>query len=231
MRAWARLRRGLMTAVPAAGLLLIPAALVPQHQQIWTRALLLTGVLAVIMLGANIALATLRPASFEVRQARKTRGQPWIDAAGLVAYLVYLIAWVVFVPLDAGWLQLLPPPPTWLSAVGGLAAILGCCVAFLAVWQNRFASPNIEDQSDRGQQVVDSGLYGLVRHPLYAGNLLLFAGVALWMGSLAAFIGVSVHLAATLARIGIEERFLRVNLPAYAAYASRVRARLVPFLI
>ena len=63
------------------------------------------------------------------------------------------------------------------------------------------------------------------------GNLLLFAGAALWLGSTAALIGVSVHLAATLARIRIEEAFLRENLPDYAAYAARVRARLIPFVV
>ena len=227
----AGLQRGLTTAVSMAALLLIPAALAPQHEQIWARALLLTAVFAVIAIGGDMALAAFRPASFEVRRGRKTRGQPWIDVIGLLAYLAYLLAWLVFVPLDAGGLHLLPAPPDWLSILGGVAVIVGGCVSKLAVWQNRFASPNIEDQSDRGQQVVDTGLYGLIRHPLYAGNLLLFAGIALWMGSTAALIGVSVHLAATLARIGVEERFLKVHLPAYGAYASRVRARLVPFLI
>lgn len=231
MGVWAGLRAGLMIVVPAAALLLVPAALVPQHEQIWTRALALVGVYAVISLSANVALATLRPASFAVRRARKTRGQPRIDTVGLVAYLAFIAGWLVFIPLDAGGLQLLPPPPAWLSLLGGVAVIAGSSISYLAVWQNRFASPNIEDQSDRGQQVVDTGLYGLVRHPLYAGNLIFFAGVALWMGSLAALIAVAVHLAATLARIVVEERFLRANLADYAAYAGRVRARLIPFVI
>ena len=56
-------------------------------------------------------------------------------------------------------------------------------------------------------------------------------GAALWLGSLAATLATGVHLAATLARIAIEEDFLRKQLPEYGAYARRVRARLIPFVL
>ncbi len=230
MRILEGLKASAMMVLPTAALLLGPAALASGGDWIWPRALWFLGGLAVMSAGSNVALAVLRPANFETRKARPTQKQPLIDVIGLIAYIGYILAWVVFLSLDARVLHLLPAPPAWLSAVGGVAAILGSSVTFLAVWQNAFASPNIEDQADRGQQVVDTGIYGLIRHPLYAGNLLLFAGTALWLGSTAALIGVSVHLVATLARIRIEEAFLRENLPDYAAYVVRVRARLIPFV-
>lgn len=230
MRVLEGLKASVMMMLPTALLLLVPAALASGGDWVWPRALWFLAVLAVMSVVGNVALATLRPANFETRKARPTQKQPLIDVIGLIGYLGYVVGWVLFLSLDARVWHLLPAPPAWLSAAGGLLAIIGSLVSSLAVWHNAFASPNIEDQADRGQHVVDTGIYGLIRHPLYAGNLLLFAGAALWLGSTAALIGVSVHLVATLARIRIEEAFLRENLPDYAAYASRVRARLIPFV-
>ena len=79
--------------------------------------------------------------------------------------------------------------------------------------------------------MVDTGVYRLIRHPIYAGNLLICGGMALWLGSYAALAGVSVLLVATVGRIVIEEAHLRANLPGYGDYAKRVRGRLIPFLI
>jgi protein-S-isoprenylcysteine O-methyltransferase Ste14 len=104
-------------------------------------------------------------------------------------------------------------------------------IAQLAIAQNRYAAPTIHDQSAEGQQVIDTGLYGVVRHPLYAGLLLVYPGAALWLGSSAAAVASLGFLAMTLARIVIEERWLREHLPDYAAYARRVRGRLIPYLL
>jgi protein-S-isoprenylcysteine O-methyltransferase Ste14 len=101
----------------------------------------------------------------------------------------------------------------------------------LAVAQNRYAAPTVQDQSGLGQEVVDTGLYGLIRHPLYAGNLLSWAGASLWLGSTAALLGVLGLVLFTVARIAVEEAELRRTLPGYEAYARRVRARLIPFLV
>ena len=82
------------------------------------------------------------------------------------------------------------------------------------------------------QTMKELGVYGLVRHPIYLGYALQIGGQALWLGSTAAaLIGVGVYLAATLGRIRIEERDLVARLPAYAAYARRVRGRLIPFVL
>ena len=161
--------------------------------------------------------------------AARGKRQPLIDAVGSVFYAVYMAAWFAFIPLDVLRLRLLPTPPWAIEAAGGIAVIAGVVVSYVAIGQNRFAAPTIYDQS--GQQVIDTGLYALVRHPFYAGMLLVYAGWALWLGSYAALIGASVFLVLTLARIVIEEAWLRKALPDYADYARRVRGRLVPFLI
>lgn len=228
------LSAALALALPLAALLLVPAGLTPGGGWIWPRAWAFLGVLAAILIVSSTALAIWRPANLQMRQqapiARPEKRQPWIDAAGLVAFIAYLLAWVAFIPIDVFSLHLLPAPPPLASVVGGLACLAGILVGQLAVAQNRFATPTIHDQSADGQRVIDTGLYGLIRHPIYAGNLLVYAGLALWLGSTAAVVGVLPLLAATLARIAMEEAHLRAALPDYAAYAQRVRGRLIPFV-
>lgn len=233
MRALRGLRSALTFLIPVAALLLVPAGLLPDGTWVWRHGLVFLGVLSAIVVGAQMALAVFRPASFEVRQgglvADKAKRQPLIDALGLVAYVVLLAGWLMFIPLDVFALHVLPPPPGWVAGLGLATALAGNLVAYSAVWQNQFAAPTIHDQA--GQQVVDSGIYRLIRHPLYAGNLMLFAGGALWLGSTAAAIATVAQLAATLWRIRMEEAYLRQTLPAYAAYARRVRGRLIPYLL
>jgi protein-S-isoprenylcysteine O-methyltransferase Ste14 len=234
-----RILRGMAGAlsflIALAALLLVPAALLSPDARPWPRGMVFLAALGAVLLAGRIAMAIWRPASLEGRRqaylAARAKKQPLIDAIGLPAYLAFLIAWTVFIPLDVFRLRLLPQPPDWAAALGLVLAVAGSVITQLAVWQNAFATPAIQDQSDRGQTVIDTGVYALIRHPLYAGNLLLFAGAALWLGSLAALIATLVQLAATLFRIEVEERFLRERLPDYADYAGRVRGRLIPFVL
>jgi len=221
------------TAVTAL-LLLVPAAAL--GVLVWPAALALVGVSAAVQLASNIALAIWRPAHFRVRQqgvvAAKDRGQPLADAIGSAILVGFAVAWMAFIPLDLFRLHVLPAPVAWLAWAGGAVALLGSTVTTLAVWENRFATPNVQDQTGRGQQVVETGVYGLVRHPIYLGYFLTIGGEALWLGSVAAaLIGMGVYLASTCWRITIEERDLRVRLPVYEAYARRVRGRLIPFVL
>jgi protein-S-isoprenylcysteine O-methyltransferase Ste14 len=224
----------LRNAAVSALLLLVPAAAL--GVLVWPAALALVVVSAAVQLASNVTLAIWRPAHFRVRQqgvvAAKDRGQPMADAIGSAMLVGFAVAWMAFIPLDVFRLHVLPPPAVWLAWAGGAVALAGSAVTTLAVWENRFATPNVQDQTARGQQVVDTGVYGLVRHPIYLGYALLIGGEALWLGSVtAALIGVGVYLASTCWRIMIEERDLRARLPAYAAYARRVRGRLIPFVL
>jgi protein-S-isoprenylcysteine O-methyltransferase Ste14 len=217
-----------------AVLLLGPAALLGAWP--WPAGLAFVAAYTFAQLAANLALAIWRPAHFRVRQqsvvAGKGRGQPRMDAVGSALLVGFGVAWFAFIPLDVFRLHLLPAPAAWLTWVGALMAALGVTLTPMAVWENRFATPNVQDQSADGQQLVDTGVYRLVRHPIYLGYALLIGGEALWLGSIAAaLIGAGVYLAATAWRITIEERDLRARLPGYDAYARRVRGRLIPFLL
>jgi protein-S-isoprenylcysteine O-methyltransferase Ste14 len=220
---------------PVALLLLASAGLTPGGAWLWPRGLAFVAGYGIVTTLGNLALAIWRPAHFLMRQqsvvAPRERRQPVADAVGRMVLIGLSAVWLVFIPVDVFRLHLLPPPPLWVSAAGGLAALLGAALWPLAIWENRFATPNVQDQTADGQRVVDTGVYRVVRHPLYLGTLLLFGGAPLWLGSYAAFIGVGVLLVMTVGTIVIEERELRARLPAYATYARRVRGRLIPFVL
>jgi protein-S-isoprenylcysteine O-methyltransferase Ste14 len=226
---------GLVWVVVMAGLLLIPAARLSETGWRWPAALAFLAVYGGVSVLGTVMLAIFRPASFKVRMqglvAKREQKQPLIDAVGTLAYVAYLAAWIVFIPFDVFRLHLLAAPSGWLRIVGGLAGLIGLAVGILAVAQNEFAAPTVQDQSSSGQRVVDHGLYGVIRHPLYAGNLLTFAGMALWLGSTAALVGTLGLVLFTAARIAVEEQELRRTLAGYDDYARRVRSRLIPFVI
>lgn len=230
--------KGLLAPLPlivvAAVLVLVPAGLAGGSWP-WPRGLGFLAAFGVASMAGSASLAVVAPASFRVRQqgivAAKAKRQPLIDAVGSVFYALYMAAWLAFIPLDVFRLRLLPMPSLGLSIIGGMATLAGVAVAYAAIAQNRYAAPTIHDQTGEGQRVIDSGLYGVVRHPFYAGMLLTYGGAALWLGSYAALIGASGFLVMTLVRIVIEEAYLRQTLPAYAGYARRVRGRLIPFLL
>lgn len=224
---------GFASTAPIGVALMTAAALVAGREgALWIEGWAVVAACALVAVAAHVFMALRAHESLAVRQqgpvAAKAKRQPWWDIAALAVFLAYLIAFFAFIPLDVFRLHLAPPPTPAVTALGGLMILAGLTISHLAVIQNRFAAPTIHDQSATGQQVVDQGLYGHIRHPLYAGNLVTFAGMCLWLGSYPALIGVAGILIFTVIRIGMEEGYLRAHLPAYAGYAARVRSRLVP---
>jgi protein-S-isoprenylcysteine O-methyltransferase Ste14 len=88
----------------------------------------------------------------------------------------------------------------------------------------------VKHQAEREHRVVDTGVYAVVRHPMYAGIFIFNVGMALWLESYAGAIAALVPMALLASRIVFEERFLRERLNGYGAYTERVRYRLVPFV-
>ena len=120
--------------------------------------------------------------------------------------------------------------PLALQVVGVVLICLCSYVVWLTFKANSYAAPVIKIQRERGHQVVSTGPYGYVRHPMYAGALLFLAGAPLLLGSWWGLIaGAGLALLIAL-RAVLEERTLTAELDGYAAYAERVRYRLVPRL-
>jgi protein-S-isoprenylcysteine O-methyltransferase Ste14 len=101
-------------------------------------------------------------------------------------------------------------------------------VFFATFRENSFLSPMVRIQKERGQTVISSGPYRVVRHPMYAGFLLFVVGTALLLGSWLGLLAGVILAVAVARRAVLEERMLRAELDGYDAYAARVRFRLVP---
>jgi protein-S-isoprenylcysteine O-methyltransferase Ste14 len=118
--------------------------------------------------------------------------------------------------------------PAYVSLAGDALVALAFLTIFFVYKENTFASATIELASE--QKVISTGLYKLVRHPMYMGAFLLFVGMPLSLGSLWGLLVIALMLPALIWRLLDEENFLVKNLPGYAEYQNTVRHRLVPFL-
>jgi protein-S-isoprenylcysteine O-methyltransferase Ste14 len=101
-------------------------------------------------------------------------------------------------------------------------------IVFFVYKENTFASATIEIAPD--QHVISTGLYAVVRHPMYVGGVFWFVGMSLALGSGWGFFVFALIFPALLWRILDEERLLTKNLQGYAAYCQKMRYRLVPFV-
>ena len=211
--------------------LLVPAGLVPGGTWYWPRGLIFLGLYGFVLESSVVTLALVAPASLAARLSPPAlKKQPVADRVATAFLVLSTLAWFVFVPLDVFHLKLLPPPSFEVSVVGAALSLAGFAIIMAAIYQNSYAIPIVEDQSDRAQKLVDTGLYARVRHPFYLGLLLFYAGVALWLQSYASLLGLIVVLLALLARIVVEEKTLWKTLPDYSTYVSRVPYRLVPLV-
>ncbi len=109
-----------------------------------------------------------------------------------------------------------------------MLAGLGYLLPVWAMATNRFYSRFVRIQTDRGQTVVTTGPYRLLRHPGYAGIIVFMLASALALGSLWALIPSGIVAALLVVRTALEDRMLQAELPGYAEYAQRTRRRLVP---
>ena len=112
---------------------------------------------------------------------------------------------------------------------GAAAAFLIAYMLYAEVLrENTYLSRTIEVQE--GQTVVDTGLYGIVRHPMYAVTLLLFLSMPLVLGSLISFVIFLVYPMIIAKRIKNEEQVLEAGLPGYKEYKQKVKYRMIPFI-
>ena len=116
--------------------------------------------------------------------------------------------------------------PTAVVVVGNVLVLVGLAVAELVVIQNNYAAATITVEKD--QPVVSTGLYGVVRHPMYVGALILIVGMPLALGSYWGLLTIIPGVLVFVARITDEEKALRQDLDGYDEYTEKVHYRLVP---
>ena len=136
------------------------------------------------------------------------------------------VALIVLPPLDyrLGW-----SPVSWYVSLIGVALVaLSFYFFYLVSKINTYAAANV--RVEKGQRVVDTGVYGLVRHPMYFGTLFLIVGTPLALGSWWTLLLTPVFLLLLYFRIASEEKVLMRDLAGYAEYQRKVRYRLIPFV-
>lgn len=155
------------------------------------------------------------------------RGQAFWDKMFMGFVVVVWHGWLVLMALDVkrwGFSHM----PEVLTDVGAVLIPIGFFLVWLTFRENSFAAPIVKIQKERGQYVVSTGPYRIVRHPMYAGATLYLIGMPLLLGSWLGLLVLPLILGAFSARIFIEEAALRKGLSGYDEYAARVRYRLLP---
>jgi len=143
---------------------------------------------------------------------------------------VLVLHWII-AGLDRGRFHWSDTLPLWLQALGLLALAGSYAFCIWAMHVNRFFSSVVRIQTDRGQHVVSTGPYAVIRHPGYLAGIvvMLASGIALGSWIAAAFLAITT-LPFLLYRAITEDRILQAELPGYRDYAQRVRWRLIPGL-
>jgi len=175
----------------------------------------------------SLYLAAKNPAALE----RRMQAGPAAETRPLQKLIisfafVSLGATIVVSALDFrfGWSSV----PAAISVVGDVLVALGLVISMIVTIQNGYAAANVKVES--GQDLVSTGLYGVVRHPMYFGNVVLMIGIPLALGSYWGLLFVIPGLAVLATRILDEEKVLTQQLAGYRDYAQRVHYRLVPYV-
>jgi protein-S-isoprenylcysteine O-methyltransferase Ste14 len=216
------LRSSVAGTLVLAALIFVPAGTL-YYWQGWAYAV----VFVVTSAAFTVYLALCDPALL----ARRMEAGPAYEQepAQRIIMRFALLGFVLLVVVPAldqrfGWSH----APWWIALAGDLLVALGFVFFYLVVRVNSFAAGTIRVEQD--QQVVSTGLYAWVRHPMYSGALFLFIGTPLALGSWWGLLIVPLFLPVLALRILNEEDVLARDLPGYTAYQRQVHYRLIPLV-
>ena len=218
-QAWLRLAA--LAAV--MGLVLFLTAGTARYWQAW--------VYLAVFFGASALVTLYLMKNDPALLARRLSGGPTAEKEKpqKIAMLFVSIGFIALLVVPAlGRRFMWPGVPLPVVIAGDVLTALGCYIVFLVYKENTFASATIRVTGD--QKVISTGLYAVVRHPMYAGALLYLLGTPLALGSYWSFAAIAATMPFLLWRLLDEERILTRDLPGYADYRRRVRHRLVPMV-
>ncbi|MBR6314162.1 MAG: isoprenylcysteine carboxylmethyltransferase family protein [Clostridia bacterium] len=185
---------------------------------------LLLAILFVPMLVVGAVLMKRSPALLEKRLNAKEE-QSEQKAVLALSGVMFLAAFVLAgLNYHFGWFVL----PAWVSIAAAVVFLGGYALYAEVMRENAYLSRTVEVQED--QKVIDTGLYGVVRHPMYLSTLLLFLSMPLVLGSLFSFGVMLFYIPLIAKRIKNEEQVLLEGLPGYADYRKKVKYKVIPFL-
>jgi protein-S-isoprenylcysteine O-methyltransferase Ste14 len=214
---------GLLSLLLVMAALLFLPAWTPSYWQAWA----LLAVFGSSAVAITLYLMKKDPKLLERRvyagpTAEKETSQKVIQAITSIEFAAILV--VSALDHRFAW----TPLPPYVSLAGDALVALGFLIIFFVYKENTFASATIELAPE--QKVISTGLYKLVRHPMYMGAFFLLVGLPLSLGSLWGLLVIALMMPALVWRLLNEEDFLVKNLPGYTEYQNTVRHRLVPFL-
>lgn len=152
------------------------------------------------------------------------------DVLWMNSSYIILVVWLLIMPLDAHRFKWSPEFPLAVKVIAGICLMVAYHYLYKSVETNTYLSSVVRIQDERGQVVIDSGVYGVVRHPMYLGAVLMAFGASGLLGSI---FGVSVSMLVVLMvifRINKEEKVLLEGLEGYKDYMIKVKYRLIPLV-
>lgn len=185
---------------------------------------LFMGILFVPMFLAGIVMMCKNPELLKKRLSAKEK-QKEQDLVVKLSGLMFIVGFVI-AGLDfrfQWW-----PMPRPVAIVGAVVFLVAYILYAEVLRENAYLSRTIEVQEN--QKVIDTGLYGMVRHPMYSATLLLFLAMPIVLGSILAFVVFLAYPFIIAKRIKHEEAFLEQELTGYAEYKQKVKYRLIPFI-
>lgn len=190
----------------------------------WRQGWLLMGILFVPMFAAGLVMLRKSPALLEKRlNAKEEQGEQ--KRVILLSGLMFLAAFVTAgLNFRFRWI-VLPEAVSWIAAA---VFLLGYALYAEVLRENVWLSRTVEVQEN--QRVVDTGLYGVVRHPMYMSTLLLFLSMPLVLGSVISFVITLAYIPIIARRIRNEEAVLEKGLMGYVEYKKKVRWKVIPFV-
>ena len=208
-----------------AGIFLVGLLLfLPAGTLAYPNGWLFCGLLFLPMLILGIILFFKAPELLEKRLRSKEAQTEQKQVIGLS--LLMFLGGFVLAGLDFrfGWTSV----PRWLTAAASLLLLISYGLYAEVMRENVWLSRTVEIQED--QKVVDTGLYSIIRHPMYAVTILLFLSIPLVLGSWISFAVFLLYPILMVKRIRSEESLLEAELPGYKDYQKKVRYRLFPFI-
>jgi len=204
---------------------------VPAGTLHWWRAWVFLAVTVAVMAAASFSILPDNADLFSQRaKGVIQKGQPLWDRVLAILLVVSYAGQIVFISLDVFRFHLVPKPGGLVSFLGLALYVAGWWIMTLAMKVNPFAVPVVRLQEERHQRVIDTGVYAVVRHPMYTGFVPMVVGPALWLQSYVAALLAIVPITVLATRSVFEERFLKRELKGYEAYTKKVRYRLIPFV-
>ncbi len=185
---------------------------------------LLMAVLFVPMFIAGLVMLLRSPELLKKRLKAKeseSEQKSVVALSGIMFVAAFVVAGLNF---RCSWIVL----PSWVAYVATALFLLSYILYAEVLRENEYLSRTIEVQDN--QKVIDTGLYGIVRHPMYSATIILFLSMPLVLGSLPSFVIMLAYIPLIVKRIKNEEKVLLVGLDGYEAYCNKVRFRLLPFV-